>query len=290
MKKIVFFALALISLIGAFFVFNNYIYNEKQSDEDKVLPQTQTLYESETMGVSFEYQSGSEGYTLIEPENMRNESEEFVDGVVLIRTKDYEDMLSGPDRGGPPSINIRAFGAPDTELISWLQENTHFTNYQSGREEPIVVGGVEGFRYAWEGMFYGETIAVPYRGRIYMFDVTTFSEIEDPIMTDFNDILETVSFTPPEQLTLTGTYDCLDENAVINPPSEDCTKGLRTSEGLIYALDFMLMSQTLPALKTGDAITVSGVFTPAERLSAIMWTELDVEGIISATTLIKEVE
>lgn len=251
--------------------------------------ETLTPYDSEAMGVSFAYVSGSEGYTLIEPESIGNEREDFVGGVVLIRTKDYEDMQNGPDRGGPPAITVRAFTVSDTHLLDWLQENSYFTNYQPNQGETVSVGGIEGIQYGWGGMFNGETVAVLYLGRVYMFE-GTYSEMEDQRLTDFRNIIETVSFATPEQLTLTGTYDCLDENTVINPPNESCSRGIRTAEGLTYSLDFMLMSQTLPILQTGDTITVSGVFTPVERLSASIWADFGVEGILSVTTFTNESE
>ncbi len=90
---------------------------------------------------------------------------------------------------------------------------------------------------------------------------------------------------PPERIIITGTYDCIDENATINPPSESCMQGIRTSEGELYALDFMLMSMTPPVLEAGDTITVTGPFIPAERMSASWWHESEVEGQLSATSL-----
>lgn len=92
---------------------------------------------------------------------------------------------------------------------------------------------------------------------------------------------------PPERMTVSGTYDCIDENAVINPPSESCMQGVRTSDGELYALDFMLMSQIPPVLEAGDTITVSGPFIPAERMSAEWWHESKVEGVLSATSIQK---
>ncbi|MCA9362203.1 PspC domain-containing protein, partial [Candidatus Kaiserbacteria bacterium] len=41
----------------------------------------------------------------------------------------------------------------------------------------------------------------------------------------------------PERITLTGTYDCLEDSVVIDPPSESCIQGLRTTEGEIYVID-----------------------------------------------------
>lgn len=94
----------------------------------------------------------------------------------------------------------------------------------------------------------------------------------------------------PERVTVSGVYDCIDENAVTNPPSGSCIQGLRTSDGLLYGLDFMLMSQTLPRLQTDDVITVSGPLIPVERLSAAWWRDLEVEGVISVTSITKETE
>lgn len=94
--------------------------------------------------------------------------------------------------------------------------------------------------------------------------------------------------TPPERITLTGTFDCLEDSVVIDPPIESCTQGIRTTEGDIYAIDFMLMSMTPPVLEAGGTITVSGPFIPAERLSAAWWRDLQVEGVVSVTSVAKE--
>jgi phage shock protein PspC (stress-responsive transcriptional regulator) len=92
----------------------------------------------------------------------------------------------------------------------------------------------------------------------------------------------------PERMTITGTYDCLEDSVVIDSPSESCIQGLRTSEGELYAIDLMLMSQIPPVLEPGDTITISGPFIPAEQMSASWWHDSNVEGLLSASSVREE--
>ena len=94
----------------------------------------------------------------------------------------------------------------------------------------------------------------------------------------------TTASKPPERVTVAGTYNCIEASESPEPP-QPCMSTITTAASTTYALNFMLMSQTLPPLERGDRIEVSGVHTPVERLSAQQWHELEVAGIISVTTL-----
>ncbi len=87
----------------------------------------------------------------------------------------------------------------------------------------------------------------------------------------------------PERRTITGEYVCLPHRDKTGPQTMECTFGLKSDTGEHYSLDFMLSSRLAPDLNVGDRLTVSGVFTPLERLSADFWYRYDIVGIISVT-------
>lgn len=94
---------------------------------------------------------------------------------------------------------------------------------------------------------------------------------------------EATDVPEPYRTTLTGQHVCLPPLDPSVPNTDDCAAGIRTVEGTYYALDFALMSQTLPALENGQQFSASGVVTAIERLSTDYWQRFDVQGIFSVT-------
>ncbi len=92
----------------------------------------------------------------------------------------------------------------------------------------------------------------------------------------------------PQRMTLSGKYVCLPHKDTSGPQTKECAIGLHADNGFYYALDFNLMSQTLPKLTPGERITASGVFTPIEYLSSDHWQKYNVVGIFSVTDSVKK--
>lgn len=87
----------------------------------------------------------------------------------------------------------------------------------------------------------------------------------------------------PYQATLSGTYLCLPHVDTSGPQTMECAFGLQTDDGIYYAIDFNLMSQTPPQISTGQRITANGVVTPVERLSTDHWRKYPIKAIFSVT-------
>jgi hypothetical protein len=87
----------------------------------------------------------------------------------------------------------------------------------------------------------------------------------------------------PYRATLSGEYLCLPHVDTSGPQTLECAFGLKTDDGIYYALDFNLMSQTIPDLMMGQRISASGVVTPVERLSSDHWRQYPIVGIFSVT-------
>jgi hypothetical protein len=91
----------------------------------------------------------------------------------------------------------------------------------------------------------------------------------------------------PRRMTISGIYDCLQPKDPNAPNTKECRPALHTDEGISYALDFNLMSQTVPKITSGDRVVASGTVTPTEALSSDMWQKYDMAGILSVTDGLK---
>lgn len=92
----------------------------------------------------------------------------------------------------------------------------------------------------------------------------------------------------PYRATLTGEYLCLPHVDQDGPQTLECALGLKTESGEYYALDFRLMSQTLPMLAMGETFTASGLIAPIEMLSTDHWEKYPIVGIFSVTNLAED--
>lgn len=89
----------------------------------------------------------------------------------------------------------------------------------------------------------------------------------------------------PQRMTLSGKFVCLPHRDTSGPQTLECAHGLLANNGMYYALDFNLMSQTQPNFVAGQEITAGGVFTPIERLSTDHWSKYNMVGIFSVTDI-----
>jgi hypothetical protein len=82
--------------------------------------------------------------------------------------------------------------------------------------------------------------------------------------------------------SLSGTVVCLPHKGD-GPHTKECAIGLKTDAGEHYALDFMLMSQTMDPVQTGDRLSANGVIIPVEMLKDDSRTKYDIAGLFSVT-------
>lgn len=86
-----------------------------------------------------------------------------------------------------------------------------------------------------------------------------------------------------KRASFVGVYVCLPEKSTGVVPSDECAVGMRTDDGVYYALDFGLLSQEAPLLKDGERFSASGVITPLSYLSTDQWQKYPIVGIFSVT-------
>lgn len=87
----------------------------------------------------------------------------------------------------------------------------------------------------------------------------------------------------PYRATLTGEQVCLPHKDTSGPQTRECASGIKTVGGEYYALDFALMSQSLPNIPNGARFTANGTITPIERLSSDHLQKYAIEGVFSVT-------
>lgn len=90
----------------------------------------------------------------------------------------------------------------------------------------------------------------------------------------------------PQQVTVTGIWECLPHKDRTGPQTMECAFGLAKdqSDGH-YAISTVLMSQYPVDFATGTHVRVTGVLTPANQLSSIQ--KYDIDGVIQATSITK---
>lgn len=103
----------------------------------------------------------------------------------------------------------------------------------------------------------------------------------------YNEKQDTSGNYEPYRARLSGEFVCLPHKNQAGPQTGECAFGLKATDGSHYAVDFNLMSQTVPQFAVGDQFTASGVVTPIERLSADHWRTYDIVGIFSVTDSIE---
>ena len=88
--------------------------------------------------------------------------------------------------------------------------------------------------------------------------------------------------------TVTGSFSCLPLKAEVKPKSsDDCTLGVRSRDGLNYALDISRIQDANTDLKVEDTIAVTGVLKTIAEKPAPEWADYDIAGVILVNTLLR---
>ncbi|MDO8470997.1 MAG: hypothetical protein Q7S49_00075 [bacterium] len=87
-------------------------------------------------------------------------------------------------------------------------------------------------------------------------------------------------------ITITGNFSCLPlkEGA---ETLETCALGVRSRDGLHYALDISRIQDANSDLKAEDTIAVTGTLKPESELPAPEWADYDIAGVVLVNTLLR---
>ncbi len=190
-------------LVGAFFALNSYIYSQKQipnpaPSETEVL---RAEIAEPTIGLSFSYRIGEEGYELLATSTGMSVDPEFKAGYMLTRISDVRAMEQNPaPTEGAPTIQVRAYrNTQKLSLEDWAQTHPLETNIELAFESSVeeTIAGAPAIMFRADGLYASFVYVVEKNGFIYVFTAAYIDEA-DPIVADFNELLASVEFTEPE--------------------------------------------------------------------------------------------
>lgn len=183
------------------FAFASYLFLYRSPVPVQVLieetPKGLNRYANPVLGLTFEY---SMNYLLNEKGGIAGTSGDEPRGAIILveDTQENRDLIEGRTteaRDGPTSINITIFPNPDRlNAEDWVRADTNWT-VRTSEAAPIGRGRVTGVMYSWSGLYEGKTVIVTEGTRAYVFSVT-WLEPSDPILTEFDKILESVELAP----------------------------------------------------------------------------------------------
>lgn len=87
-------------------------------------------------------------------------------------------------------------------------------------------------------------------------------------------------------ITITGNFSCLPLKIGVEAP-EKCVLGVRSRDGLYYALDISRIQDANSDLKAEDTIAVTGTIKPDSAVPAPEWVNYDITGIVLVNTLLR---
>lgn len=90
----------------------------------------------------------------------------------------------------------------------------------------------------------------------------------------------------PQQATLSGTYTCLPHLDTTGPQTEECAFGLKTDDGVYYAVNFGASANAMEQFQSGTHITAEGFVVIKEALSTNQWAKYNMKGIFTITKMI----
>ncbi len=90
-----------------------------------------------------------------------------------------------------------------------------------------------------------------------------------------------------ERRTVIGEATCLPHKNTEGPQTMECAFGLKTEDGVFYALDLAALESLGKStnLPMEGKISVEGTFVPVENLSSEQWSRYAIEGIIRVTAV-----
>ena len=88
-------------------------------------------------------------------------------------------------------------------------------------------------------------------------------------------------------VTITGSFSCLPFKVGIEVGDKACTLGVRSRDGLHYALDISRIQDANPDLKVEDTVAVTGTLKPATAVPAPEWADYDIADVVLVNTLLR---
>ena len=90
----------------------------------------------------------------------------------------------------------------------------------------------------------------------------------------------------PQNVTLSGTYTCLPHLDTTGPQTDECAFGLKTDDGVYYAVNFGQSENAMNQFQSGSHITAEGFVVIKEALSSNQWMKYNMKGIFTITKMV----
>ncbi len=167
-----------------------------QTPEDIAAPFT--VYEKAELGLAFEYQTGSDGYTLYERTG-GDGSDAQVASLMLVH-ENQRPMVEDPTMysEGPINISIEVFENSLKQFPrAWAEEHTAYSNLSLvlGEISETVIGGANALRYRVDGLYQMDVAVVAHGSKMYVLSAS-YLDTESPTYRDFDPLLTSLRFIP----------------------------------------------------------------------------------------------
>lgn len=93
----------------------------------------------------------------------------------------------------PVTMSLEVYSNPESLSAKDLLGASASYMFASNQSVPVVVGGVQGSLFTWDGLYRGRSIALNSKGVLYIFSVTSLTD-NDAILKDFDLLLSSVVF------------------------------------------------------------------------------------------------
>jgi hypothetical protein len=89
-----------------------------------------------------------------------------------------------------------------------------------------------------------------------------------------------------QAVIITGSFTCL-PTLPEKEPERGCVLGVKSRDGLYYALDISRIQDANTDLKADDTIAVTGFLRPESEIKGSDWESYDIKSIIQVNTLLR---
>lgn len=215
MNKFIVVLVALLVLVGAFLILNNYADQEKQTDTKniEVTEKTETgerdthlgQFEDRSIEVAFDYPEGTDGYVVDDLSQFIGEESQDIEVVKVYRLMNEKEKFelenSEGGREGPPVIQLMVFKNDQNQSAgNWIDSFPAFSNINlllGEVDSDVVVGGANAVSYTTDGLYMADNVVVASGDFIYHF-IGSYHERDSLIHQDFRAIIDSVRFIPGE--------------------------------------------------------------------------------------------
>lgn len=183
---------------GAFFILIAFVavagfivpaLRDREAPDPVTIDEVNNTYVNQTYNVTFSYPGN---YRLVTNTDLTENG--LLSSVSFFEENEYRAFLESEEaREGPPGMTFEIYENPDAlEEDAWLEERDYFGIPEREEPSPVSVDTGTGVRFAWSGLYEGETVVLSQDDRIYVWSYTYLEQ--DPAQEIFENMLKSVVF------------------------------------------------------------------------------------------------